>query len=66
MHSLKSLIFMVACLALFAACSDDPQSRPAGAWGAAAKVVGALLSRGLIAETTTDSQTKADAALNRI
>jgi len=34
--------------------------------GAAAKVVGALLSRGLIAETTTDSQTKADAALNRI
>ena len=34
--------------------------------GAAAKVVGALLSRGLIADTTTDSQTKADAALNRI
>jgi len=34
--------------------------------GAAAKVVGALLSRGMIAETTTDSQTKADAALNRI
>jgi DNA-binding MarR family transcriptional regulator len=34
--------------------------------GAAAKVVGALLSRGLIAQTTTDSQTKADAALNRI
>jgi hypothetical protein len=34
--------------------------------GAAAKVVGALLSRGLIAETTTDSQTRADAALNRI
>lgn len=34
--------------------------------GAAAKVVGALLSRGLIAETTTDSQTKADAAVNRI
>lgn len=33
--------------------------------GAATKVVGALLSRGLIAETTTDSQTKADAALNR-
>ena len=33
--------------------------------GAAAKVVGALLSRGLIAETVTDSQTKADAALNR-
>jgi len=34
--------------------------------GAAAKVVGALLKRELIAETTTDSQTKADAALNRI
>ncbi|WP_084115689.1 DUF3489 domain-containing protein [Paracoccus sphaerophysae] len=34
--------------------------------GAAAKVVRALLSRGLIAETTTDSQTKADAALNRV
>jgi DNA-binding MarR family transcriptional regulator len=34
--------------------------------GAAAKVVGALLSRGLIAETVTESQTKADAALNRI
>ncbi|MGS4947614.1 DUF3489 domain-containing protein [Meridianimarinicoccus sp. RP-17] len=34
--------------------------------GAAAKVVGALLKRGLIAETTTDSQTKADAALNRV
>jgi len=34
--------------------------------GAAAKVVGALLKRGLIFETTTDSQTKADAALNRI
>ncbi|MDX1820086.1 MAG: DUF3489 domain-containing protein [Paracoccaceae bacterium] len=34
--------------------------------GAAAKVVGALLSRALIAETTTDSRTKADAALNRI
>lgn len=34
--------------------------------GAAAKVVGALLKRGLISETTTDSRTKADAALNRI
>ncbi len=34
--------------------------------GAATKVVGALLSRGLIAETITDSRTKADAALNRI
>jgi len=34
--------------------------------GAAAKVVGALLSRGLIAETATESRTKADTALNRI
>jgi hypothetical protein len=34
--------------------------------GAAAKVVGALLSRELIAETTTEIQTKADAALNRV
>ena len=34
--------------------------------GAAHKVVGALLKRGLIAETATDSRTKADAALNRI
>lgn len=34
--------------------------------GAAVKVVGALLSRGLVTETVTDSQTKADAALNRI
>ena len=34
--------------------------------GAAAKVVGALLSRGLIAESVTEQQTKADAALNRV
>ena len=34
--------------------------------GAATKVVGALLSRGLIAETTINGLTKADAALNRI
>ncbi len=34
--------------------------------GAAAKVVGALLSRSLIAETTTDSHTNSDPALNRI
>jgi len=34
--------------------------------GAAAKVVSALMKRGLIAETATDSRTKADAALNRI
>ena len=34
--------------------------------GAVTKVVGALLTRGFIAETVTDSQTKADAALNRV
>ncbi|MFN3576406.1 MAG: DUF3489 domain-containing protein [Tabrizicola sp.] len=33
--------------------------------GAAVKVVGALLARGLAAEIVTDSRTKADAALNR-
>lgn len=33
--------------------------------GAAAKVASALISRGLIAETVTESQTKADPALNR-
>ncbi|MDP7150033.1 MAG: DUF3489 domain-containing protein [Paracoccaceae bacterium] len=34
--------------------------------GAAAKVIGALLKRGLIAETVTDQRAKADPALNRI
>src|SRR5690554_3173316 len=34
--------------------------------GAASKVVGALLARRLIAETTSDGRMKADAALNRI
>ena len=34
--------------------------------GAATKVIGALITRGLIAETVTDTQTKADATLNRI
>ncbi len=34
--------------------------------GAAAKVIGALMKRGLIAETATDQPAKADAALNRI
>lgn len=34
--------------------------------GAAKNVVAALLKRGLIAETATDSQTKADAALKRV
>ncbi|MFN3973525.1 MAG: hypothetical protein ACK4L4_19635, partial [Gemmobacter sp.] len=33
--------------------------------GAAVKVVGALIARGLAAEIVTDSRTKADAALNR-
>ncbi len=33
--------------------------------GAAVKVVGALLSRGLVAEIVTDSRTSADTALNR-
>ena len=34
--------------------------------GAAQKVIGALMKRGLIAETVTDQCTKADPALNRI
>lgn len=34
--------------------------------GAATKVVGALLSRGLVTECVTDGRPKADAALNRI
>ena len=34
--------------------------------GAAQKVIGALMKRGLIAETVTDQRAKADAALNRI
>ena len=34
--------------------------------GAAQKVIGALLKRGLIAETVADQRTKADPALNRI
>jgi Protein of unknown function (DUF3489) len=34
--------------------------------GAATKVVGALLSRGLIAETVTDDRATADPAMNRI
>ena len=34
--------------------------------GAAQKVIGALMKRELIAETVTDSRTKADPALNRI
>ncbi|WP_086466112.1 DUF3489 domain-containing protein [Oceanibaculum nanhaiense] len=34
--------------------------------GAAQKVIGALMKRGLIAETVTDQRAKADPALNRI
>jgi DNA-binding MarR family transcriptional regulator len=34
--------------------------------GAAGKVVGALLARGLVAETVTEERTKADPALNRV
>ncbi len=34
--------------------------------GAAQKVIGALMKRGLIAETVTDQRAKADTALNRI
>ena len=34
--------------------------------GAAQKVIGALMRRGLIVETVTDQRTKADPALNRI
>jgi len=39
MNSLKSLTIIIAGLPLLAACDDAPQSRPAGGWGGAAKVV---------------------------
>jgi membrane fusion protein (multidrug efflux system) len=39
MRNLPSITYLIACLALFAACSDEPQGGPAGAWGGAAKVV---------------------------
>lgn len=32
-------VSLMACLALFAACGDEPQGGPAGGWGGAAKVV---------------------------
>ena len=35
----KPLTLLVLSLPLFAACDDEPQDRPAGAWGSAAKVV---------------------------
>jgi membrane fusion protein (multidrug efflux system) len=39
MRSLRSIVSLTACLALFAACSDEPRGGPAGGWGGAAKVV---------------------------
>jgi membrane fusion protein (multidrug efflux system) len=39
MSSLKFVTLISLSLAFFAACSDEPQNRPAGAWGGAAKVV---------------------------
>ena len=39
MRTLRSIVSLTACLALFAACSDEPRGGPAGGWGGAAKVV---------------------------
>ncbi len=39
MRSLRSTTLLIMCLALVAACSDEPQSGGAGGWGGAAKVV---------------------------
>jgi membrane fusion protein (multidrug efflux system) len=39
MRKLTSISLITAALALVAACSDEPQDRPAGGWGGAAKVV---------------------------
>ena len=39
MRNLPSITYLIACLAFFAACSDEPQGGPAGTWGGAAKVV---------------------------
>jgi membrane fusion protein (multidrug efflux system) len=39
MSSVKFVTLISLSLAFFAACSDEPQNRPAGAWGGAAKVV---------------------------
>jgi len=39
MYNLKSLTILLAGLALLSACDDAPESRPAGGWGGAAKVV---------------------------
>jgi membrane fusion protein (multidrug efflux system) len=43
MHSLKSLTIMILGLALLSACDDEPQTRAAGGWGGAAKVVTAQI-----------------------
>ena len=39
MRNLINTIIMIAGLPLIAACSDEPQNRPGGSWGAAPKVV---------------------------
>jgi membrane fusion protein (multidrug efflux system) len=39
MSSVKFVTLISLSLAFFAACGDEPQNRPAGAWGGAAKVV---------------------------
>ena len=39
MRKLTATTMITAALALVAACSDEPQDRPVGGWGAAAKVV---------------------------
>jgi membrane fusion protein (multidrug efflux system) len=39
MRELLTTTILIAGLPLIVACSDEPQSRPAGAWGAAPKVV---------------------------
>ncbi len=39
MHSPKSITTMILALPLFAACDDEPPTRPASGWGGAATVV---------------------------
>ncbi len=39
MRKLTATTLITAALALVAACSDEPQNRPSGAWGGTAKVV---------------------------
>ena len=45
MRKLCSVLSLTACLALFAACGDEPQSGPAGGWSGAAKVVTQRIER---------------------